>query len=216
MPGNDPPPTAPDLKRALDARYRGLAETKGSLSCGDAVSAAGLRPGETVIDIGCGRGGDVLRAAELVGPSGLAFGVDGNEAMLAKARERAVDAPRARFLHGDLAAVPLPSGLADVVVSSCAVNHAPDKGAVYREIHRLLRPRGRFAVADVIAEQALPPEVRSDPAAWAACYGGAIPEAEYLATIAGAGLTDVRVVRRTPPYERGGVRVLSITVVGSR
>jgi ubiquinone/menaquinone biosynthesis C-methylase UbiE len=209
-----PVPSA--LSRALDARYDRLASAPGSLSCGDALGAAAPRPGETVVDLGCGRGGDVLRAAALVGPDGLAVGVDGNEVMLAKARERAGDAPRTRFVQGNLAAVPLPSGRADVVVSSCAVNHAPDKAAVYREIHRLLRPGGRFAVADVVAERALPEEVRSDPAAWAACYGGAIPEGEYLEAIARAGFPEVRVVRRTAPYEKGGVRVLSITVVGAR
>jgi ubiquinone/menaquinone biosynthesis C-methylase UbiE len=168
------------------------------------------------VDLGCGRGGDVLRAAALVGAGGLAVGVDGNEAMLAEARSRAGAAPRVRFVTGDLAAVPLPAARADVVISNCAINHAPDKGAVYRELHRLLRPGGRFAVSDVVAERALPEEVRRDPAAWAACYGGAIPEADYLDAIASAGFSDVRVIRRSDPYERGGVRIRSITVVGTR
>jgi SAM-dependent methyltransferase len=208
---------APDaLLRALEARYGPLAAAAGSLSCGDALGAAAPRPGETVVDLGCGRGSDVLRAAALVGPEGLALGVDGTEAMLAAARERAAHEPRVRFVRGDLAATPLPSGRADVVVSSCAINHAPDKAAVYREIHRLLRPGGRFAVSDVVSEQPLPDSVRRDPAAWAACYGGAIPEGEYLVAVAGAGFAELRVVRRTAPYERGGARVLSITVVGTR
>jgi SAM-dependent methyltransferase len=209
-------PTAAALARELEARYGRLAAAPGSLSCGDALGAAAPRPGETVVDLGCGRGGDVLRAAALVGPEGLAVGVDGNEAMLAQARERAADAPRIRFVRGDLAATTLPAGRADVVVSSCAINHAPDKAAVYREIHRLLRPAGRFAVSDVVSERPLPDEIRRDPAAWAACYGGAIPEAEYLAAVAAAGFAEVRVVRRSAPYERSGVRVLSITVAGSR
>ena len=213
---DDLPPAGPALTRALEARYGLLAASAGSLSCGDALGAAAPLLGETVIDLGCGRGGDVLRAAALVGPTGLAVGVDGNEAMLTKAREATAGTPGAWFVQGDLAAVPLPAARADVLISSCAVNHAPDKAAVYREIHRLLRPGGRFAVADVVSEQALPDEVRSDPAAWAACYGGAIPEREYLEAIARAGFSDVRVVRRTAPYERGGVRVLSITVVGTR
>ncbi len=112
--------------------------------------------------------------------------------------------------------MPLPAGRADVVISNCAINHAPDKGAVYREIHRLLRPGGRFAVSDVVALRALPDDVRSDPSAWAACYGGAIPEPEYLDAIARAGFHEIAVVRRTAPYVKGGVRVLSITVVGTR
>jgi len=103
-----------------------------------------------------------------------------------------------------------------VVISNCAINHAPDKTAAYREIRRLLREGGRFAVSDVVAERELPETVRRDPAAWAACYGGAVPEPEYLAAIARAGFAAVRVVRRSAPYERGGVRVRSITVEGTR
>jgi SAM-dependent methyltransferase len=207
---------AGDLAGALDARYRTLAASGGSLSCGGALDVAAPRPGETVVDLGCGRGGDVVRAAEMVGPGGLAVGVDANEAMLAVARSRAESAPRARFTRSDLSAVALPDARADVVISNCAINHVPDKAAVYREIHRLLRPGGRFAVSDVVAETALPEAVRRDPAAWAACYGGAIPEADYLAEVRSAGFTEVQVVRRTAPYERGGVRVLSLTVIGRR
>jgi SAM-dependent methyltransferase len=213
---DDRQPPASDLAGALQARYGALASSAGSLSCGDAVGAAGPREGETIVDLGCGRGGDVLRAAALVGPAGLAIGVDASEAMLEQARQRAAGEARVRFVRGDLAAVPLPDRCADAVVSSCAVNHAPDKGAVYREIHRLLRPGGRFAVADVVSDRPLPDDVRRDPAAWAACYGGAIPEADYLDAVAAAGFSDVRVTRRTAPYLRGGVSVHSITVVGTR
>jgi ubiquinone/menaquinone biosynthesis C-methylase UbiE len=211
-----PDPPNGDLLRALDARYTPLAAAGGALSCGRALDVAAPREGETVLDLGCGRGGDVLRAAALVGRGGLAIGVDANAAMLAEARARAEALPRVRFVRADLAAVPLPGGRVDVVVSNCAINHAPDKAAVYREIHRLLRPGGRFAVSDVVSERALPEPVRADPAAWAACYGGAIPEQEYLDAIARAGFAAVRVARRTAPYERGGVSVLSITVEGTR
>jgi arsenite methyltransferase len=207
-------PQALDLRRALDSRYAPLASEAGSLSCGGALDVAAPRAGETVVDLGCGRGGDVIRAADRVGPGGLAIGVDANGSMIAEARAR--NLAHARFVRGDLAAVPLPGGRADVVVSNCAINHAPDKAAVYREVHRLLRPGGRFAVSDVVAERALPESVRRDPAAWAACYGGAVPEAEYLDAVRRAGFSAARVVRRTAPYERGGVRVLSITVEGTR
>ncbi|BDG02243.1 methyltransferase domain-containing protein [Anaeromyxobacter oryzae] len=214
LPGDPPPPA--DLQRALETRYGALAATTQSLSCGSVLELAALRDGETVVDLGCGRGGDVLRAAAAVGDRGVAIGVDSSPAMIAAARAPSADRHRIRFLLGDLAAVPLPDGAADAVVSSCAINHAPDKPAVYREIRRLLRPGGRFVVADVVSERPLPDAVRGDPAAWAACYGGAIPEADYLAAIAGAGLADVSVLRRSAPYERGGVRILSITVAGMR
>jgi SAM-dependent methyltransferase len=99
-----------------------------------------------------------------------------------------------------------------VVVSNCAINHAPDKAAVYREVARLLAPGGRAVVSDVVSEAVLPDSVRADPAAWAACYGGAIPEADYLAAVEAAGLVEVRVLRRTKPYDKGGVRVHSLTL----
>ena len=209
-------PGAPALRRALDARYTPLAAQAGALSCGGALDVAAPAEGEAVLDLGCGRGGDVLVAAARLGPQGIAVGVDSNDAMLAEARARAKGLRRVFFVRGDLADVPLPAGRLDVVVSNCAINHAPDKAAVYREIHRLLRPGGRFAVSDVVSEESLPEPVRRDPLAWAACYGGAIPEAEYLAAARSAGFAEVRVVRRTEPYERGGVRVLSLTIQGRR
>lgn len=213
---DDALPDPQALRPATDARYRALAPAGGSLSCGGALDAAAPAPGETVVDLGCGRGGDVLRAADRVAPDGLAIGVDANEAMLAEARLRAAGRDRVRFVRGDLAAIPLPPERADVVISDCAINHAPDKAAVYREIRRLLRDGGRFAVSDVVSERPLPEAVRRDPAAWAACYGGAIPEADYLAAVSAAGFRAVRVVRRTEPYERGGVLLRAITLAGTR
>jgi SAM-dependent methyltransferase len=208
---------APDaIAHAVAARYRALAPSAGSLSCGGALDVAAPREGEVVVDLGCGRGGDVVRAAALVGAAGLAIGVDGSEAMLAAARLRVDGLPNVQLVRSDLSAVALPPERADVVVSNCAINHARNKRAVYREVYRLLRPGGRFAVSDVVAERELPPEIRNDPAAWAACYGGAIPEATYLEAIAAAGLEGVAVVRRSEPYQKGGARVLSITVKGRR
>jgi arsenite methyltransferase len=211
-----PTPAPAALDAAVGRRYAALAPGRDSLSCGGALELAAPQPGEQLVDLGCGRGGDVLRAAALVGPEGLAVGVDASEAMLAVARERAAAVPRARFVCGQLSAVPLPAARADVVVSNCAINHAPDKAAVYREVRRLLRPGGRCVVSDVVSEQVLPEAVRADPDAWAACYGGAIPEADYLAAVAAAGLTGIEVLRRTAPYERGGVRIHSITLAAHR
>jgi SAM-dependent methyltransferase len=216
MAGGDDIPASDAIAHAVSARYGALATSAGSLSCGGALDAAAPRAGETVVDLGCGRGGDVVRAAALVGAGGLAIGVDASEAMLAAARARVDGLPNVQLVRSDLAAVALPAERADVVVSNCAINHAPSKRAVFREVHRLLRPGGRFAVSDVVAERELPPEIRNDPAAWAACYGGAIPEPLYLEAIAAAGLEDVTVVRRTEPYVRGGARVFSITVQGRR
>ncbi len=204
------------IARATEARYGALSTSKESLSCGRALDVASPAEGEHVVDLGCGRGADVARAAGRVGARGSATGVDGNERLVAAATAALDGYPSARVVRGDLSAVPLPDGCADVVVSNCAINHAPDKGAVYREVRRLLRPGGRFAVSDVVSEAPLPESVRNDPEAWAACYGGSIPEADYLAAIGGAGLAEVRIVRRTDPYEKGGVLVHSLTVTGRR
>ncbi|MCM2333188.1 MAG: methyltransferase domain-containing protein [Anaeromyxobacteraceae bacterium] len=211
-----PSTPGPGLEAAVSARYQGLAATPASLSCGPALTLSDPRPGERLVDLGCGRGNDLVRAAALVGPAGAVTGVDATPRMVEAARLQVAALPQARVVQGDLAAVPLPDGCADVVVSNCAINHARDKAAVYREVARLLAPGGRVVVSDVVSEAPLPPEVREDPAAWAACYGGAIPEADYLAAVAAAGLADVRVLRRTAPYAKGGVRVLGLTVAAVR
>jgi arsenite methyltransferase len=209
-------PSPADLTAAVTARYATLASTGGSLACGAALDLAALRPGETVVDLGCGRGRDVLRAAEQVGAGGLAIGVDVSEEMLAEAARRTAAATNVRLVRSPMAPLTLADRAADVVVSNCAINHAPDKAAVFREIHRVLRPGGRFVVSDVVAERELPDSVRRDPAAWAACYGGAIPEADYVAAVRAAGLDELTVLHRSAPYDKGGVRVLSLTLRGER
>jgi SAM-dependent methyltransferase len=205
------------IESAVGSRYAELACCSTSLSCGRALDHAALSAGETLVDLGCGRGQDVVRAAGRVGSGGRAVGVDSTEEMLEKARAAVPPfVANASFVKSDLARLDLPDGFADVAISNCAINHARDKGAVYGEIHRILRPGGRFVVSDVIAEAELPESVRSDPAAWAACYGGAIPEAEYLGAIRAAGFADVQILERTDPYDKGGVQVRSLTVRGTK
>jgi SAM-dependent methyltransferase len=213
---SDATPSPADLTAAVTARYATLASTCGSLSCGASLDLAELRPGETVVDLGCGRGRDVQRAAGLVGPGGLAIGVDVSPEMLDEAARRTAGASNVRLVRSRMAPLELADRVADVVVSNCAINHAPDKAAVFREVHRVLRPGGRFVVSDVVAERELPESVRLDPAAWAACYGGAIPEADYVAAVRAAGLDRLDVLHRSAPYDKGGVRVLSLTLRGER
>lgn len=209
--------TLPTLSRAVEGRYAGLASSCCSLSCGEALDLAAPGAGETLVDLGSGRGQDVIRAAGRVGSSGRAIGVDATDAMLEKARASVPPfLANASFVKSDLAALDLPDGIADVVISNCTINHAPDKEAVYREIFRILRRGGRFVVSDVIAEQELPEAVRRDPEAWAACYGGAIPEPDYLGAVARAGFGSAEVLHRTEPYEKGGVMVRSLTIRGRK
>jgi SAM-dependent methyltransferase len=210
-------PSASEIQAAVGRRYAALASTCCTLSCGPALERALPVPGETVVDLGCGRGLDVVRAAALVRDGGHAIGVDLSEEMLDKARRLVPKSlPNVRFVRSPLAPLDLPDAIADVVVSNCAINHAPDKAAVYREIHRVLRAGGRFVVSDVVAEEELPEAVRSDPAAWAACYGGAIPEEEYVSAARRAGFELVEVLQRSEPYEKEGVRIRSLTLKGTK
>lgn len=210
-------PATAALAREMDRRYGALASSCCSLSCGSPMDLADPRPGEALVDLGCGRGAEVVRAAGRVGSAGVAIGVDGNGEMLAVARASATAfLSNACFVKSDLSALDLPDGTVDVVISNCTINHVPDKAAAFREIHRILVPGGRFVVSDVVAEEELPVSVRGDPAAWAACYGGAIPEADYLAAIRSAGFREVEVLERSAPYRKGGVMVLSLTARGYR
>ena len=131
----------PELREAVNARYSSLAGSECCLSCGGAVNLAEARPGEVCVDLGSGRGRDVLRLAEAVGTSGHAFGIDTSEGMLEKARETAtrLGVANASFLRADLQDLPLDSGSVDLVISNCTINHAADKQAVWNEIHRVLK-----------------------------------------------------------------------------
>jgi SAM-dependent methyltransferase len=207
----------PIVHQAVEDRYAQLANSCCSLSCGEALDHAAPKTGETLVDLGCGRGQDVLRAAGRVGPTGAAIGVDRTLAMIEKAQSSVPPfLKNVRFIYCDLASLDLPDASADVVISNCTINHAVNKKAVYQEIFRILRPSGRFVVSDVIADSELPEAVKNDPAAWAACYGGAIPEMSYLDAIHGAGFVTLDVISRSDPYEKGGVLVRSLTVRGIR
>jgi arsenite methyltransferase len=207
----------PNLDTAVRKRYASLADGCGSLSCGGALDFAAAGDGEVLVDLGSGRGADVIRAARQVGLKGKAIGIDATQAMVDKARSALpADLTNVRFVCCDLAALTVESDSADVVISNCTINHAPDKAAVYREVHRILRPGGRFVVSDIVAEQELPAAVRNDPEAWAACYGGAIPEDEYMAAIATAGFSQVEILQQSQPYQKGGVTIRSMTIRGTK
>ena len=151
---------------------------------------AGLAEGETVVDLGSGSGTDLFHAALQVGPAGRAIGIDMTRAQLAKA-ERLRDEAGLRnvdLMEARIEAVPLRGGIADCVVSNGVINLAPDKGSVFREVARLLRPGGRLALADIVSGRPLVGRTRRSTDLWAACIGGAIPRESYVEAIEGAGL----------------------------
>jgi arsenite methyltransferase len=164
-----------------------------SLGSGHAVALAELKQGEVVLDLGSGAGVDVLVAARAVGERGHAYGVDMTDEMLelAEANREKAGITNASFLKGTIEAAPLGAESVDVVISNCVINLAEDKGAVLRDAYRVLRPGGRFAVADMVAleEFAGKPDLES----WAACMAGAIPADKYRALLNEAGFVDVSI-----------------------
>jgi ubiquinone/menaquinone biosynthesis C-methylase UbiE len=148
------------------------------------------------LDLGSGGGIDVLLSARRVGPTGRAYGVDMTDDMLelARANQARAGVTNVEFLRGRIEAVPLPDRSVDVVVSNCVINLSPDKDAVFTEAHRVLRPGGRLAVADVVADRGPEPGAEADDAAWAACTAGALTRDRYRSQLEGAGFRDVEIV----------------------
>jgi SAM-dependent methyltransferase len=166
-----------------------------SLGCGVPTAVADLAPGETVLDLGSGAGEDVLVSARRVAPGGRAIGLDMTDEMLALARANAAAAGvgNAEFVKGYLEEIPLPDASVDVVISNCVINLAADKSRVLREALRVLRPGGRFAVADIVADPDMDAATRADMAQWTGCVAGALERASYEAALTDAGFVDVEI-----------------------
>ena len=181
-----------------------------SLGCGVPTAVADLHPGEVVLDLGSGAGADVLIAARRVAPGGRAIGLDMTPQMLALARRHAAAAglDNVEFVDGYLEEVPLPDGSVDVVISNCVINLAADKPAVLREAARVLRPGGRLAISDVVADPGMDSETRADMAAWTGCIAGALTEADYRVALADAGFEDVEITETHRVHAHAGAAVI--------
>jgi SAM-dependent methyltransferase len=166
-----------------------------SLGCGNPTAVAELREGETVLDLGSGGGIDVLLSARRVGAGGRAIGLDMTDEMLELARRNATEAgaTNVEFIKGTIESIPLPDASVDVVISNCVINLAADKGAVLREIARVLRPGGRIGISDIVAEDALSPAERAERGSYVGCIAGALSFAEYRRGLEGVGLVDIEV-----------------------
>jgi len=163
-----------------------------SLGCGNPTALAELKPGETVLDLGSGGGIDVLLSARRVGPTGVAYGLDMTDEMLALAQEnkRKSGLANVHFLKGEIEHIPLPADSVDVIISNCVINLAADKDRVLAEAFRVLKPGGRFAVSDVIVRGEVPPAIRRNMELWIGCVAGALSDRDYLDKLARAGFTD--------------------------
>ncbi len=164
-----------------------------SLGCGNPIAVAALNEGETVLDLGSGGGIDVLLSAKRVGPTGLAYGLDMTDEMLDLARQNQAEAGvgNVQWLRGTIEEIPLPANTVDVIISNCVINLSGDKAQVLHEAARVLKPGGRFAVSDVIADPDMDHATRADMAAFTGCIAGALTREEFTDALQAAGLTDV-------------------------
>jgi ubiquinone/menaquinone biosynthesis C-methylase UbiE len=181
-----------------------------SLGCGVPTAVADLHEGETVLDLGSGAGADVLISARRVGPSGKAIGLDMTDEMLELARRNAAEAgaDNVEFLKGHIEEIPLPEGAVDVVISNCVINLSGDKPRVIRETARVLKPGGRFAVSDVIADPDMDERTRADMAAYTGCIAGALTREQFTRALADAGLVDIEINETHRVHEKAGSAII--------
>ncbi|MFO7980184.1 MAG: arsenite methyltransferase [Candidatus Aminicenantes bacterium] len=175
------------------------------LGCGNPAALADLNEGETVLDLGAGAGIDVFLAANKVGPKGLVIGVDMTEEMIEKANQNAEKHgyKNVDFRLGEIENLPVKDGSIDVIISNCVINLSPDKPRTFQEAYRVLKSGGRILISDLVTEEELPDEIRSDFDAWAECIAGAMEKNAYIKTIEQAGFQDVRIISQNTFHEPG-------------
>jgi arsenite methyltransferase len=181
-----------------------------SLGCGVPTAVADLRPGETVLDLGSGAGADVLISARRVAPTGKAIGLDMTDEMLDLARANAESAgvTNVEFVKGYLEDMPLPDASVDVVISNCVINLSGDKPKAIAEAARVLRPGGRFAISDVIADPDMDERTKADMAAWTGCIAGALSEVEFRETLTAAGLEEIEIRPTHQVHEHASAAII--------
>jgi len=179
-----------DLLNAVPSDVAGT-----SYGCGDPITLASLKPGQTVLDLGSGAGLDCILAAQKVGESGHVTGVDMTPEMIerAQANARKVKLTNVDFRQGYLEDLPVESSTVDVIISNCVINLSPDKEKVFKEAFRVLAPGGKLAVSDIVTDGELPESIRASLSAWAGCVAGAVDAREYLAMMKSVGFTDIAI-----------------------
>ena len=204
--------------KEINNRYSELAESECCLSCGGAINYAEPKTGEVCVDLGSGRGTDVLRMAESVGATGFVYGIDISDGMLDKARRNAekFGVTNVSFVRCELEKLELPDKVADLVISNCTLNHAADKQSVWNEIYRILKKGGRFVISDIYATTAIADEYRNDPVAVAECWAGSVTRSEYMQQLEKAGFASVEIIEESAPYAKGNAEVASFTIAGKK
>jgi len=186
------------------------AAVSASLGCGVPTAVADLHEGEVVLDLGSGAGADVLISARRVRPTGRAIGIDMTDEMLELARRNAAETgiENVEFRKGYLEDIPLPDASVDVVISNCVINLCGDKAQVLREAARVLRPGGRFAISDVIADPSMNETTKADMAAWTGCVAGALTQSEVRVALAAAGLENVEIRETRRVHEHAAAAII--------
>ena len=203
---------------AINERYTSLSDTNCCLSCGGAINHAKAQHGEICVDLGSGRGNDVIRLAEEVGEKGYVYGIDISEGMIAKAigNLNKFEVKNAEILKAELESLPIKDNLVDLIISNCTINHASNKPAVWREVFRILKSGGRFVVSDIYATSPIAEEYRNDPVAVAECWEGSVTRAEYLTMLEEAGFREIKIFEESKPYAKGKAEVASFTISGTK
>lgn len=216
-------PGSPSVTRLVEYADQDVEVADGAdlgLGCGIPTRHAAIRAGETVLDLGSGAGVDVFLAAKAVGPAGRVIGVDMTSEMLDLARANAAKGgyENVEFRLGEIEALPVADAAVDLVLSNCVINLVPDKARAFAEIHRVLRPGGRFTISDVVSYGAVPASIRGDIEQWVGCVAGAMDRDAYLGLIRAAGFTGVEVVDSVAyDYLKGeDYGLMSVTVAGAK
>jgi arsenite methyltransferase len=196
----------------------GCGPSSSALGCGNPTAVADLNEGEVVLDLGSGGGEDVFISASRVGPAGRVYGVDMTDEMLELARrnQREADVENVEFLKGAIEDLPLPDESVDVVISNCVINLSADKPAVFREAARVLRPGGRVAVTDIVADSEMDANTREDMAKWAGCIAGALTRDDFERELVEAGFTDIEITETHRVHERAGSAIVRAVIPAVR
>lgn len=202
----------------IAGRYSVLANDTCCLSCGGAADKSEAKPNEVCIDLGSGRGTDVLRLADEVGEGGFVYGIDVTEEMIRKAQVTAIKmgVENVEFIQSDLEQIPLKDEVAHLIISNCTLNHVSNKPKVWAEIYRLLKNGGRFVISDIYSSEPVPEEYANDPAAVAECWAGSITRAEYIDLIKNTGFKDFKILEESKPYPKGKIEVSSFTITARK
>jgi SAM-dependent methyltransferase len=181
-----------------------------SLGCGNPTAVAQLHQGETVLDLGSGGGIDVLLSAQRVGPTGKAYGLDMTDEMLelARASQRKAGIENVEFLTGTIEQIPLPTDSVDVIISNCVINLSGDKPAVFREAARVLKPGGRFAVSDVVADLDMDEATRRDVQQGTGCIAGALTREDFQRELRAAGFEAIEIQETHRVHEHAGSAII--------